>query len=245
MLTQLAILVLSASCVAVALQHLNFRQNIVKYSASSQLGGFSVNADDVQIDIDKIDSTDYELKERARKWFLLNHKKRPEVFLSSENRSGGGLYSEIWKSVLLSVRVLQKHLEMPNYLSIHVFPNLKEYSVSHLTEVAAAVEACLTESSSIFQPNFERKIEIFEMPATNGNKDMLVISIGTQRASPDVADLDDLENYVPQADDIVDLSSLESFPFPTVFDFISEINRPPDAFTMNEVILLLTQLGAY
>lgn len=207
----------------------------------SHLGGFTVDAEGLQIESDNTTegSLYFDLKERTRRWFLLNHQKRPEVFISTLEKSSGGpsLHSEIWKSVLLSVRVLQKDLAMPNYVSVHVYPNLNEYNVEYLAQVASSVENALRESSPIFQPNFERKISVYDMPSSveGKNKNVLVISVATKRTSPDVAELDDLESYVPQAGDIIDSSEIENFPFPTVFDFISEINRPPDAFILNEV----------
>ena len=110
---------------------------------------------------------------------------------------------------------------------------LKLYSID--------VENSLNSSASIFQPNFERKLNFdvikSENPTING---MLLLSIATRRVSNDVANFDDLINYVPPVTDPeeanYDTNDIESFPFPTVFDFISEINRPPDPFAMNELI---------
>ena len=45
-------------------------------------------------------------------------------------------------------------------------------------------------------------------------------------------DLEDLELYVPPVEDAL-TNDIENFPFPTIFDFISEINRPVDPFTMS------------
>lgn len=40
----------------------------------------------------------------------------------------------------------------------------------------------------------------------------------------------DADEYVPKATEIL-TNEIEAFPFPTVYDFISEINRPPDPAT--------------
>jgi len=63
-----------------------------------------------------------------------------------------------------------------------------------------------------------------------------MVVIETRRIQDDVVDFDDLNDFVPTPDfDKMETNDIESFPFPTVYDFISEINRPPDPFTMSEL----------
>ena len=157
------------------------------------------------------------------------------------------IITDVWKGILLSLRVMQQDAELPIYQSVHVFPKLKNNN-DHNNELfnflklySIDVENSLNSSASIFQPNFERKLNFdiikSENPTING---ILLLSIATRRVSNDVANFDDLINYVPPVTDPeeanYDTNDIESFPFPTVFDFISEINRPPDPFTMNELI---------
>jgi len=175
------------------------------------------------------------IQEKLRKWFLLNYKVRPEVYFTSVNDLPT-LMNVISESILLSLRVLQKDSDTSDFVSLHVLNDLNNFENTLLNTIASSVQGYLNESSPIFQPNFQRSVKFYPIPTDFTDKAKFMLAIETRRIQDDLADFDDLNEFVPSPDfDKIETNDIEAFPFPTVFDFISEINRPPDPFTMSEL----------
>lgn len=151
---------------------------------------------------------------------------------------------------MISLRVLQLDLEQQSYTSIHIFPNYlinststntatsstKEAVLSSLNGYAQSIEANLNHSSPIFQSNFNRKLHFHMVDIPEDDiQNLLLLSVKTVRESIDIANFEDLDDYTPSINDTIITNDIESFPFASVYDFISEINRPPDPFTMSEL----------
>lgn len=212
-------------------------------SLGRKIGSRSTNlhssvTDDVLLD-GTVTMFDTDLQDSIRKWFLLNENRRAEVYLSPSTTTGTVL-GDMWRAILLSVRVMHDAAEIPLYNSVHAFPNYKvksptEEDLAFFQEAARQAETYLTQSSPIFQPNFQRSLSFTYMPTSEGGAGMLLFSVTTRRIKIDIANFDDFEDYVPKIDDPIETNDIDSFPFPSVYDFISEINRPPDPFTMSEL----------
>lgn len=175
-----------------------------------------------------------------RSWFLKTNGRRPEVFFS-ESSSKAAVIADAWKSVLTSLRVLESDNSMRDYTSVHVFPGYKmggdstEAVLNEYAKVSEAMERSLNQSSALFQPSFMRRVEFHIKPATDGSpSNILLVSLDTHRMKSEIMEYDDIDSYVPPVEDVL-TNDIEHFPFPTIFDFISEINRPPDPFTMSEL----------
>jgi len=178
--------------------------------------------------------------ESLRKWFTLTGKRRPEITLS-EATSSSAIVAELWKAVLVSLRVLENDQSLTEHL------NLLALSKYQLPESSAGIDTDLCrfqaivssinadQSSLLFQPNFKRTISVMlKPPLGDGSGASIVFVIDTKRTSPAIVDFDDIGEFTPLVEDAV-TNDIPAFPFPTVFDFISEINRPPDPLTMSQL----------
>ena len=177
----------------------------------------------------------------VRSWFLKTNGRRPEAFIS-ESSSKAAVITDAWKSVLLSLRVLESDNSLRDYTSVYAFPSYKlagdsssEAVLNEYAKVSEAIERSLNQSAALFQPSFVRKVEFHIKPANGDSPSpVLLLSIDTRRLKSEIMDYDDIDNYVPPVEDVI-TNDISNFPFPTIFDFISEINRPPDPFTMSEL----------
>lgn len=178
-------------------------------------------------------------EEKVRSWFLMNEGRRPEVFLS-DSASKAAVVADAWKSVLVSLRVLESDPTTRDYTAVFAFPRClidgpADTALADYAQVAGAIERSLNESAVLFQPSFMRRIEFHVKPGPDASAPgILLMSLDTRRAKAETIDYDDIEQYVPPVDKVL-TNDIENFPFPTIFDFISEINRPPEPFTMSEL----------
>lgn len=175
--------------------------------------------------------------DELRKWFTLQFKRRAEVALSDAS-SVGLIVTDIWKSILVSVRVMEKDPMMPEFVSIVAFTKYPldsqtaDRELKRLQDIVASIN--VDQSSLLFQPDFHRTLSVILKPPLGENSACLVVLVDTKRKVPKMADFDDIDDFVPTVDDAVN-NNIESFPFPTVFDFISEVNRPPDPLTLSQL----------
>ena len=178
-------------------------------------------------------------EEGIRTWFLKTQGRRPEVFLS-ESASKVAVVADAWKSVLVSLRVLESDPTTRDYTAVFAFPQCPvegsaDTVLADYAQVASAIERSLNESAVLFQPSFLRRIEFHVKPGAGaGGKPVLLLSLDTRRSKAETLDYEDIDLYVPPVEDVL-TNDIENFPFPTIFDFISEINRPPEPFTMSEL----------
>jgi hypothetical protein len=70
---------------------------------------------------------------------------------------------------------------------------------------------------------------------TEGNENIFMFAMSTKRIKPLLAvDFENMD-FIPDEMSNLTTNTLASFPFPSVFDFISEINRPTDPYTMSKL----------
>jgi hypothetical protein len=161
---------------------------------------------------------------KIQKWYILNQGKRAEVF-TSDASSITSIIAEAWKSVLVSYRVLEADVTMPSYDCIYEFENLKIKSTDDMTDyekIAKCIESALVTADPLFQQSFNRKIRFMVNPTTGG-EGSLVMVLETMRTKSMMISFEEIE-YSPDIseEDMEDFSNdLESFPFPTVMDFVS------------------------
>jgi archaellum component FlaG (FlaF/FlaG flagellin family) len=161
---------------------------------------------------------------KIQKWYILNQGKRAEVF-TSDASSITSIIAEAWKSVLVSYRVLEADVTMPSYDCIYEFENVKIKSTDDMTDyekIAKSIESALVTADPLFQQSFNRKIRFMINP-TAGGEGSLVMVLETMRTKSMMISFEEIE-YSPDIseEDMEDFSNdLESFPFPTVMDFVS------------------------
>ena len=177
----------------------------------------------------------------VRTWYLKNFNQRPDVNVHFGMESSmPELLSEIWKAILVSVRVMEKDQDMGQYKALTVFPDLADSLDISDPAILASIENMVegideVQPSLLLQPNFKRELRCHVLPASDRNeKPLLVLEVDTRREYKPTPDFSDIDDFVPSVEDALN-NDIEDFPFPTVYDFISEINRPPDAATMSEL----------
>lgn len=160
---------------------------------------------------------------RIQKWYILNEGKRAEVF-TSEATSKAAIIAEAWKSVLVSLRVLEADVNIPTYDCIYEFVNVKLRATDDLSQykkIAESIQSTLVKADPLFQPAFSRSIKFILNPTAGGES--LVMVLETTRTKSMMVIFEEIE-YSPDVseEDVEDFSNdLESFPFPTVMDFVS------------------------
>jgi len=179
-------------------------------------------------------------KDIFRKWFTIQFQKRAEVVLSDATTVSAAVI-DFWKSILVSVRVLEKDQTLHEHVSILA---LTKYALdksnvdSELKRFQSIVDSINADQTSLlFQPNFKRNLKVLlKPPLGDSSLASIVVLVDTKRIAPETADeiLEDMDDFVPPVEDAL-TNNIESFPFPTVYDFISEVNRPPDPLTLSQL----------
>ena len=174
----------------------------------------------------------------VRNWYLKQYNRRPDVSILDKTCSLPEFISEVWKSVLISVRVMEKDQDLSNYLSLVVFSGLDadvENSATLRLIESAVADISKSQSSLLLQPNFRRALKCRVLPPSDRTaKPILILEVDTKREFAPTPDFSDIDDFTPKTEDALN-NDIEEFPFPTVYDFISEINRPPDPATMAEL----------
>lgn len=179
--------------------------------------------------------SDYALESDVKKWYFLEENYRPEVMISKSSTMSA-ILSDIWKNILVSLRVLDNEMEMVQYVSVTALPNFHVADVPEFENTVKEVMECLSTSPALFQPDIIREIKVLKKKTDDGGE-LCVIALQAKRSKPLAISFEELDygdDYYPAELSKPDVwnNSLEAFPFPSVFDFISEINRPPDPSTM-------------
>ena len=187
--------------------------------------------------VDSINTCDREAE--IRKWFLLTHNLRPDsIYVADEVKTLVEANAEAWKGVLVSLRVMEKDEDMRDHVSIFEFSSLKdlEKNPDQFRGQMEQLTTALNRSAPIFQPGYSREFVVDVMDTPETGKTSLILGVVTMRTTPAKVSLDDFGDidYVPDMQDIL-TNDIAGFPFPSVFDFISEINRPPDPLTMGNL----------
>ena len=120
-------------------------------------------------------------EKEIQKYFLINDKQRPEIFISSNNNYNE-IISEIWKNILISVRILdnnnnnENNEEINDYLSVLCFPNLKinnNNDKEKYEKIASNIVDVINNSVELFQPDIVRKINFKTININNNNNQEL------------------------------------------------------------------------
>ena len=158
----------------------------------------------------------------------------------SDASSVSAVVADIWKSVLVSLRVLEDDMEMMQYTTVTVVPKFDGTSRSELESAIGDIMDCLTSSAGIFQPDIARDVQLLEKKDESGEGgDTYMVALRAQRTKSRVLSFEDFETELENDDFPATVmapeawsNNIASFPFPSVYDFISEINRPCDQETM-------------
>jgi hypothetical protein len=177
-----------------------------------------------------------------RKWFLIYHQKRGEVVFSDAKNSREFI-TDVWKAILVSFRVLQNNEGSKTHLSLYAFRNFKkdQMSLDVLQSIVSSVNHTIRRCRLLLQPEYEYSATLFINQEQNGGSNLglptgleLLLLVETVRNKPELSSFDDIEEMLPAVEDAL-TNNIPSFPFPSVYDFISDINRPPDPVTMSSL----------
>ena len=192
-------------------------------------GGLGTYASSLKGVSSRLLDSDPDTATTVRKWHFLSQKSRADdVYVS---QSGGDMVevaTEVWKSVLVSLRVLEK-LESESHDALIVLPKMSLSEVNHtqLKSLAKVLEEGMGSATAILQPNFLRKVEVLKC-----EEKFFILWVASRREKPVVISYDDLDTYVPDVAGVV-TNDIPGFPFDSVYDFIAEINRPIDKVSMS------------
>lgn len=181
-------------------------------------------------------------KNLIQKWFFLNYKIRSEVFVASNTSlTTIDIINEIYKNILISMRVLDNEFEQMEYVSIIAFPSIKNIisNDDEKNEIILKYETIgnnLLASMSLLSNNnilnesndIQRKIYFHYMKIEeNQPQPLLLCSIYSKRTIPRNIDFDDINDLPDEFTSIKD-NNIPTFPFAGVYDFISDINKAID-----------------
>ena len=150
----------------------------------------------------------------------MNHQKRSEVYTADDASALPEVMAEVWKAILISIRVLERDENMKEYVSVSSFPSIEASSETVAIVTALIndiVEQMVSDTSPLFQDAFARSIKTLVGPS-----DTLLVSVETTRCKSRMVDYEDADEYVPTPDEMLN-NEIPDFPFPTVYDFISEM----------------------
>jgi len=125
-----------------------------------------------------------------RKWFFLNYNKRPDSFVSKSSFDNIQVISEIWKSILISIRVLEKDEDMKQYTSLISFENVGSSNINfeNLSFLSELILNQIQSSSPLFQNSFARTIKTIPGPTSN-----VLVSVDTVRTKKLTVDYEDVD----------------------------------------------------
>lgn len=193
-----------------------------------------------------------ENSEIMRKWFLLNYQKRAEISHSNAE-STDEIITEIFKSVLISFQVMNNVDESKTFSQLQVFPYVPSAPAAHFKKIESKINELVQSYKVLFQPDFDYNI-IFLLNnpasamATLPLNLSLVVLTDTVSTKKEFTAFYDIENLLPKhSDDLPNFedtitNQIPNFPFPSIYDFISEINRPVDPFTLANLKFKFTTL---
>ena len=221
--------------------------DIVKSSSTRSTDRIYSSSDTAITSVLKVIDDEETVKKGIKQWYFMQERVRPEVFIADCN-SVTDVIKELWRQVLIGQRLFEAEKETQYYVSVTAIRNLKldSKSLGEFENVVADIASSFSISPRVFSPDVARRIEVLNYNRTNGediNEDILCISLKMQKVKTSDITFDDITldtstdpDYIPpelnRANSDIWNNNIESFPFLSVFDFISEINRPPDPETM-------------
>lgn len=180
----------------------------------------------------------------VRKWFLFETKQRAEIHIIAA-KSDNELFAAACKAILVSLKVLEMDLEKDSHTDVYVFPNtgltgLNESIRQRYEAIGGVIQSIHTDESSfpLFQNSYERSIRFhYNFKCPKSGQCPLLLSVKTRRTRSDIIDIDEFTKIdaVTAPGGLSWSNDIEGFPFASIYDFISEINRPPDLETMSKL----------
>lgn len=185
-------------------------------------------------DLLKSSSTEEEI---LRKWFLLKNQTRCEVTLS-KSTSIPDLITDVWKAILISYRVLKNDETNKKYTALYAFPklDLQDVDMGSIQALEKNLNERIGGLRLLLQPEFQYSVSL-DMPKSGSDTTSFplglpfILVINTESTKPELIGMDDIEKMLPKFESTL-TNSIPSFPFPSVYDFVSEINRPNDPATL-------------
>lgn len=197
------------------------------------------------------------LKEQVdavRKWYLVNYQKRAEViFADQSSTQPEDVVTEALKAILISYRVLELNEESKVYNCLVLFPSLRQqfentqinsnnthaFDADLLTNchLGLRINDCLVRAGVLLQPDYRYKFSILSSHTSNLPMNLpFLLVIETVKEMPELEGIETYEapDCLPAFEDTL-TNAIPSFPFPSVYDFISEVNRPADPGTMAQL----------
>jgi len=154
--------------------------------------------------------------------------------LISDAKSEIDVYSEIWTSILSGIVTLETDNEIKDNLAVTAFPLIsgEENILYRMNVTRALVKRRLMESKELLQEDYNWLLN-FYYDENERDTTKLVMTLLTRRNDdwyePDFARF--INEFTPSLEKVVN-NDIPGFPFDNVYDFISEINRPPDPETI-------------
>jgi hypothetical protein len=171
----------------------------------------------------------------CRKWYFMNRNTRADVFVSN-TKAMPDILADLWKYTLIANNVHDLNKEQLQVINLVAFPNIlvktdadRPTDLDKYQRIAQKVMKNMKSSSPMFS-TFNRAYEFLWKPVEGeSNRLMLMLALTSTRKRPASADLSDWDVLdLSKTDDTLSNNDIKTFPFPTIFDFISEINRPVD-----------------
>ena len=162
--------------------------------------------------------------------------------LLSYAKSDIDVYYEIWTRILSGIVTLETDNDAKDVFAVTAFPLISkdENTLYRMNTTRALVKRRLIESKEIFQDDYSWTLK-FHYDETEKETTKLVMTLLTRRNDdwyePDFTRF--MNEFTPSLERVVN-NDIPGFPFDNVYDFISEINRPPDPETVNNLKVQFT-----
>lgn len=188
------------------------------------------------------------LASATRKWYFTNKKLRAEEVYISDSKEIDEIFTDLWKGTLISKNIQEKDQFARECTILYAFPSIttsydvldpqSEAALASFRAALGQTVKTLVDETPLF-PDYKRKYEFFWKPTSKevDGRDggMLVLSIYSFRVDVGIVNLENWDKDLQdprKVDAIVSekliSNDIPSFPFPTVYEFIAEINRPID-----------------
>ena len=161
--------------------------------------------------------------------------------------------AEIFKSVLISFQVMNTVDQSKTFSQLKTFPSVPSAPAAHFKTIESRINEMVQSYKVLFQPDFDYNIIFLlnnpaSVTATLPLNLSLVVLTDTVNTQKEFTAFYDIENLLPKhSEDLPNFedtitNQIPNFPFPSIYDFISEINRPVDPFTMANLKFKFTTL---
>lgn len=159
--------------------------------------------------------------QNLRDWYIKNFKYRPDDVFIRNAMNSVDLLSDIWKSIIIANNIQENDNNLQSYIHLSVFPNSK-LDVMEFVNIIEELKLQFNVSKPMFK-SYNHQFNILQF-----NQSIPVLVIHSTKADPIISLSDWDEKYETMNDNSLPNNNIKSFPFPNIFEFIAEINRPID-----------------